>query len=539
MHAASIVSSLLIIFIYDNVIEARALDTLLAMTAAIALLIWVEHSCRRMRTARLADFTARFDGAIAELSFRTVARSPLDSSEAHSGRVQVNRLRRLLIGRDLATLIGAVCDLPCVVLSLICLLAIAGPVCLVPVACSGALLAYHMLSAKRIVASAAQMADARAAADSQLEETILNMDALREVGAEHAWVARTGDVVGHGASRRLNHMHLNARLQSVSGAASSFASVLTLAGCALLAMDNVISSGALFTAMTIVYRMMGPVQSLAVVLPRIAQIRSGLRRLDDLARVAQRQTAAPVAARPGGVAGRIKVAGVGLRYGQNGPLVLRSVDLALVPGELVGIIGPTGSGKTSLLRVIAGQIEARVGTVTLDDTDLRQFDGFELSRIIGHVPDAPSFFSGTVLDNMRLVRPGVTADDIRSVLAGLGLSPLSPALPFGLETPLDHGGGLALGDLQLLGLARAMLVQPRVLLIDDTLSALDLDVQRLVLARLQAIKARTAVLIATSSPSLLAALDRVVVLGDGQIKDNGPPQAVLPKLLSSRSLKAA
>lgn len=532
MHVSSVVSSLLIMFIYDNVLDTRSLDTLACFIVALIALAWIEHRARSTRSDAMAALTVRFDAAVSELAFGRLLRQPLETIDVGGARMQVAHVRRLAVGRELFRAIGVACDIPFLLVAGLMLMLVAGPACLVPITCGVVLVAAHALTAKRVAAGTADVAAAQAAADSATAEMAAQIDHFRQVGAAGAMIERTSGLLSAAGARKLDIIRLNSWLAAVSQGMSTIAVVLTLAVSALLAMDGLITSGALFVAMTIVWRMMTPVQALATVLPTLGRLRATLARIDDLGRAAAQSNAVAASVHRSRPEGTLQASGVALRSGRTGAILLRGIDLKLEPGTMVAIAGHSGAGKSALLRVLAGLVEPQTGGVTIAGMDIRQFDAFELARSIGYVPQEPMFFSGTLMDNMRRVRPDVPEALVQSHLATLGLKLPHPALPQGLHTPLDDGAGLALGDLQRLALVREFLKEPRILLLDDAASALDRTVQNALIAVLRKVKSITAVACVTASADMLAAADAVVLMSEGQIVGRGPPSEMLPRLLS-------
>lgn len=539
MHVLSLAFSLLMMVIYGTVVDTRSIDTLVGITFAIAVCAIGEHILKEKRGDQLASMAARFDGAVSTMGFNFLMRAPAEMVEANSVLGQVSRLKRMAIGRELFMIVGVLCDLPIIVLSVLLLMLLGGIICIIPMVCAGVLIIYQMLSARRLASRMSSSGEARVAADALLTETVDKLEGLRAVGAEDAWVGRLAAVLGRSSARRLEYMHLNGWLQNIGQASTTLAIVLTLAASSLLAMEGFVSSGALFAAMTVVWRLMGPVQQLASVLPRLATVRASMRQVDELARALGRIPPAGALGRARLINGHVRAAGVGARLGATGTVALKSVDFAASPGEFVVLAGPSGAGKSTLLRALAGILEVKMGAVTLDGVDIRQFEPLELAQVIGYVPMQPAFFSGTLADNVRLARLDATEQQIIDHLAVVGVRLPAPFLGQGLATRMDNGGGLGIGDQVRIAIARELLKAPKVLLIDDAAAALDPASQAGLLELIGKLKVGVTVVMVSSTPEIMLRADLLVVMAAGVVVDKGPPDKVFPKLLQPQGLQAA
>jgi ABC-type multidrug transport system fused ATPase/permease subunit len=229
------------------------------------------------------------------------------------------------------------------------------------------------------------------------------------------------------------------------------------------------------------------------------------------------------------LAGRIEFRGVDFAYVPSEP-VLRGFDLTIAAGETVALVGDTGAGKSSLGKLIARFYEFQGGTILIDGHDLRTFHLPSYRRQVGIVPQTPLLFRGTVRDNVRYARPD--ADDAaveaaaRSVAGGDWLD----ALPRGLETEVTEGGrGLSMGQRQLVALARVLLQDPRVLILDEATASVDPFTEALIQEGLDvALAGRTAVVIAHRLSTVRRA-DRILVLRRGEVIEQGTHDALVAR----------
>ena len=202
--------------------------------------------------------------------------------------------------------------------------------------------------------------------------------------------------------------------------------------------------------------------------------------------------------------------------------VLHDVDLTIAPGETVAFVGATGAGKSTMAKLVTRFYDPTAGRVLIDGYDLRQVTLESLRSQLGVVPQEPFLFAGTIRDNISFARPGAPDDEVWNAVHQVGLDELVQRMPYGLDTPVhERGQSLSSGERQLIALGRAFMAEPRVLVLDEATSNLDLKSETLVEAALDVLlEGRTAVLIAHRLSTAMRA-DRIVVVGDGRLLEVG------------------
>ncbi len=355
---------------------------------------------------------------------------------------------------------------------------------------------------------------------SHLQETISGIRVVQGYGRQDT--ARE-------AFARVNDEYREANMETVRVSGLYFPGVELLAalGTALIlyyggnrVLDQDLTVGVMVAFIGYLSTFFDPIQQLSQLYNTFQSAVAALEKIFGVLETEPHMRDAPGAVPLPPVVGEVVVQGVSFGYGRE--YVLHDVDLHVRAGDTVALVGPTGAGKSTLAKLIARLYDPDEGRVLLDGHDLRHVTLASLRAQLGMVPQEGHLFSGTVADNLRFARPDATDAELRAALEAVGALEFVVALPEGLETDVqERGARLSAGQRQLLSFARALVADPRLLILDEATSSVDLRSERRIEDALDTLLAgRTAIVIAHRLSTIRRA-DRIVVVDDGRIAEQG------------------
>jgi ATP-binding cassette subfamily B protein len=304
--------------------------------------------------------------------------------------------------------------------------------------------------------------------------------------------------------------------------------------------SKTLTAGGLIAYLLYIDLLFSPVQQLSQVFDGYNQAAVGLRRIKDLLR---RATSTPAAAHPqtaGRPRGQIEFREVRFRYSGQPQDALSGVHLVVRPGETVALVGQTGAGKSTMVKLVARYYDVTSGRLLIDGTDIRQLDLAGYRQQLGVVPQEPYLFPGTVRDAIAYGRPDATDAEVEAAAREVGAIEMIARLPGGFRHEVaERGRNLAAGQRQLIALARAYLVDPAILLLDEATAALDLASEAAVNSATERLTAKRTTLVVAHRLTTAARADRIVVMESGRIAEAGRHEELLGRGGSYAALWAA
>ena len=531
--------------VYDRVVPNNAIETLWALAVGVVLVLCADLFLRSLRSRFVDEASARVDVQISATLMEKVLGLRLEHRPESVGSFASN-LRGFEQVRDFIAsgTVTALIDLPFAVLFLL-VMAWISPWLALPVVVAGvAILIVGSVLQQRLHALSETTYKASAQRNATLVESLTGIETIKTLGAEGVIQAKW---------ERTNAFlaRMNVRMRSLSSNALYGTSWLTqlvsvsvvLIGVYLIGQRE-LTMGALIAASMLAGRALAPAGQVVGLMMQYQAARTALDSLDKIMDKPVERPSAESGA-PGFIQrrefkGDIEFRNVRFAYPGRDDVALDGVSFKIHAGEKVALIGRVGSGKSTIQRLILGLYQPTHGSVLLDGVDLRQLDPADVRRNQGYVSQDVMLFYGSLRDNIAFGLP--YADDSAVVAAAelAGLAEFVNRHPRGFDMPVgERGESLSGGQRQAVGLARAVLHNAPLLMLDEPTSAMDFSTEAHITARVGAYAHHKTVLLVTHRTSLLQLVGRAIVVDGGKIVADGPRDTIMAALQSGRVAKAA
>lgn len=465
LNVFALAPSLFIMAVYDRVISPADASALPALAAGVGIALVAEYALRAIRSEGLAWMTARLDNIVGSRIFAHLIGLPATMVEQASVAAQVARVKTFESVRDFfsSAVFLSFLEIPFVLIAAGVMTAIAGPLVAVPLLMVCAYVGLFFLMRHEIKGVMRLAAKASSARQQFVIDTFEKLPAIRVNGLTAAWDRKFGELAGNDILTSFRLGFLGTVAETLAHALTIIAAVLTVGFGAELIWEGKMTTGALVASMILVWRILLPFYSLCTMIPRLEQLRNSISQVNSLMDLDTEADTAMTAASLPALKGNVTIDDATLRYGETADPALRGLSFDLSAGKIAAITGRNGAGKSSVLKLLKGLYRPESGTVRVDGFDIRQMDAMELRRQIAYVPQQPSFFPGTILENVIIGNPFATMDDVEQALKiayawedlkdrlheDMASLPLSPEMAARIS------------------LARAYLQNARILLIDE------------------------------------------------------------------------
>lgn len=510
--------------VFDRVLTSRSNETLVFLTIGAALALAMMAGLDMVRAQLLAAGGGALDRALgARVLERLLAQAARKGASEQAYALRDAHCVRAFFG---GAGILALFDLPWLPVFLLVIF-LFHPL-MGAFALGGALVMLMLAFVnERLTRGALERAQAEARrAAAFIDTSTRNSEVVSALGMLEA-VTRRWAVLNDAASeRQMQAARSGARISGLTKFARQLIQTGMLALGAYIVVDQQVSAGVMIAATILLSRALAPVEQLVAGWRSLVEARAAWHRLSELLGNEPDKGSSTSLPAPQGTV-RAENVVFGFR-GAERP-ILRGVSFGIAPGESLGVIGPSASGKSTLVRLVVGVWRPASGHMRLDGADVAAWPRAELGRHIGYLPQDVELFPGTVAQNIARLGHGDDAEVIRAAQRG-HVHDMILRLPKGYDTEL--GAGLSPGQRQRIGLARALYGNPRLVVLDEPNANLDAEGEQALLRALAALKAEgvTAVIVA-HRPSLLSGVDKLLVLRDGAVEAFGPREEVMPRMV--------
>ncbi|CAN7334821.1 type I secretion system permease/ATPase [Aquipseudomonas alcaligenes] len=526
---------------YDRVVPNQATSTLWVLTIGLLIGTGFDLLLRVLRAHLLDTAGKKTDVVLSATLFERITGMSMKARPTTIGGFaqsihDFQGLREFLTAVTLTSLI----DLPFSVLMLLVIGLLGGWLVVIPVLAFPLTAIFAWIIQTRLRDTVQRSLALGAERQALLIETLSGLETLKACSAEserqHRWERTNGALARlDGHARFLSALVTNGTmfLQQFAGLAMIIAGVYSI-------IAGNLSVGALVASYMLNSRVLAPLGQIAGLITRYQQAQLTMKSTDSLMGLPQERENKQQPLERTHIKGAIDVRGVSFRYPDQAAPALANVSLRLNAGERVGIIGRSGSGKSTLARLLMNFYSPEEGQLLLDGIDLRQLDVADLRHQIGFVTHDMPLIAGSLRDNLTLGARYVNDARMLEVAELTGVTELARQHPQGFDRPVgERGQLLSGGQRQAVLLARALLLDPPILLLDEPTSAMDNTSEDILRNRLHGWAQGKTVLLITHRASMLSLVDRLVVLDGGHIVADGPKDAVIEALRKGRVGPAA
>jgi ATP-binding cassette subfamily B protein len=355
-----------------------------------------------------------------------------------------------------------------------------------------------------------------------LQETLSGVRVVRSFAQEPRHLKRMSRLNEENRQANMATVYLNAAYFPAVELLSAIGTGVILLYGGYLAVEGHIQIGVVVAFVGYLNAFFDPIQQISQLYTTYQQGMAALDKIFELLETEPDMVDKPGALDPGRIRGEIELDGVRFSYGGDAGMALDGIDLHVPAGQTVALVGETGAGKSTLAKLVARFYDPQEGRVLVDGHDLRDLSSSALRSQLGIVPQEGFLFSGTVRDNIAFGRPDASEDEIHAAAAAVGADRFVAQLPDGYDTEIgERGVQLSAGQRQLIAFARALLAEPRILILDEATSNVDVRTERIIEQGLERLLlGRTAIVIAHRLSTIRRA-GRIVVLEHGRIAEAG------------------
>ncbi len=526
--------------VYDRVVPNLAFDTLWALAIGVGLMLVADLAMRLLRGRFVDEASARVDVRLSAVLMERVLGMRMEGKPDSVGSFASN-LRGFEQVRDFiaAGTVAALIDLPFALLFLIVMVWISPWLALPVVVLGGATLALGWVLQQRLQALAQTTYQASAQRNATLIEALSGLETIKTQGAEGLIQARWEHTNAFLAATQVRMRELSAKaINGTQFIAQLAPVVLVIVGVYLIAQRE-LTMGGLIACTMLASRALGPAGSVVGLLLQYQNARTALAGLEQLMAQPQERNPQQVGLHRPVLSGQIEFRGVAFAYPGRDDKVLDNVSFTIQPGEHVAIIGRVGSGKSTLQKLIMGLYQPTSGAVLLDGIDLRQLDLSDVRRNLSYVSQEVTLFHGTLRENIVFGQQHATDNAILEAAHIAGLSDFVKRHPRGFDLPVgERGESLSGGQRQCVGLARAVVHNAPILLLDEPTSAMDFSTEAHITQRMAQFAQGKTVVLVTHRTSMLAMVQRVIVVDNGRVVADGPRERIMEALAAGRIAKA-
>lgn len=522
--------------VYDRVVPNRAEETLWVLSVGVILMICFDMVLRIMRAYILDTASKRIDVTLSARIMERVLGLRMADRPASVGSFAAN-LRAFESVRDFvaSATITTLVDLPFVLVFFLAIVWISPWLIFPPVICIVILVIASVVVQQKMQELVEITQRAASQRNATLVESLVGIETIKFMVAESSFQRKWEQSTVFLAQNSTKLKMLSAGITNLAQMLQQLVSVTVVIVGVYLLINNQVSMGGIIAASMLAGRAMAPFGQVAGLIMQYHHAKSGLSSVEQHMQTQPERSDDAAFLHRNGFQGAIEFRNVSFSYPGQEQSVLDKVSFKIQAGEKVAFIGRVGSGKSTIQRLVLGLHQPTEGAILIDGIDVRQIDPAELRRATGFVSQDVSLFYGTLKDNIALGAPFADDQDIIAAAEIAGVTEFANRHPRGFDMLIgERGESLSGGQRQSVGIARAVLNDSPILLLDEPSSAMDHQSEDALKTRLRRFTAGKTMILVTHRTSLLELVDRLIVIDNGQIMADGPKAQVVEALQSGR-----
>ena len=536
LNVFALITPLFAMNVYDRVVPNQAFETLWVLAIGVVIVAVFDTVMKSLRGYFLDVAAKQVDTMLSASIFEKVLGLRTASRPTSVGGL-ANTLHEFDTFRDFITsaTVTTLIDLPFVFLFFIIMLWLGGWIVIVPLIAIPLMLGVALFLQHPLELQLRKSLRVGSQKQAVLIETLTGIDTIKAIGAESPTQRKWEQLIGESGRLAIVAKLLSTSIVNLTALIQQLAYIGTVIFGVYLISDRLLTVGGLIACTILTTRILAPFSQIAGLITRYFQTLQALRGVDRImTQPVERPPGKSFVHRPT-LRGEVEFRNLNFNYPGHETPALINVSFKINQGERVGIIGRIGSGKTTIEKLLLGLYQPTDGSIWIDGVDLQQIDPADLRRNIGHVPQDAMLFFGSVKDNIVLGAPYVDDAAMLSAAEIAGVNEFVLRHPKGFDMPIgERGEGLSGGQRQSIAIARAMLLNPPLLILDEPSNALDNRSEEGFKARLSThLKDQTLILV-THRASLLTLVNRLIVMDNGRIIADGPKEHVLEALSGGR-----
>jgi ATP-binding cassette subfamily C protein LapB len=526
---------LFILAVYDQVIPSGSYSILYSYMFGMALLLsgitllqWLQSKLLIFLGARI---TSKLNNSIFErILYLAPAYTEGATTSDQVARIKdFDNIKEFLIGPAFRLFF----ELPFVMIALVAISLLAGWIVIVPIITMCIFIVMFTLLKNTIHKNVEFSAEKSNERQEFLLEAVNHLRTIKNYHVENVWYERYLPISAEATVKNFHASVLHNNITSILEGLMTLSGFAIVALGAIKAIDGTMSTGALIATMMLVWRLLAPLKALFGSQTRLDRFLASVRQINALMAIAPERKPSILVEKIESIKGDLSFNRVTFRYPKAIDFALKGISFTVKKGEVIAVAGSTGSGKSTILKLILSLYQPQSGNILINNNqDIRQFDPIQLRYTLGYASQMNNIFFGTIAQNLLIVKPSATQEEMEHSTRRADLLDEIMALPQGFSTYLNDQSHLHFspGFLQRLSLARTYLKKPSIILFDEPATTLDRKGEIALLNAIEYFRGHATIFLVTHRPSHLEVTDKILLLRHGELLMSGPTSQILPKL---------